>query len=124
MISTQKIFPSGNQPPTDYDRPAEFAAIIREKDISVAMRDDVKLAIDVYRPDAPGKFPALLAFGVHSKELQGDEYPKTFPPQPSWSSLWLGSHGGERYPIFRHSRLRPCDRPAARLLEVRRWGLA
>ena len=90
MTSLQKTFSSGSQPPTDYDRAAEFAAIIREKDIPVAMRDGVKLAVDVYRPDAPGKFPVLLAFGVHSKELQGDEYPKTFPPQPSWSSLWLG----------------------------------
>jgi len=84
------MLPSLNQPPTDYDRPPDFGNILREKDIFVAMRDGVNLAVDVYRPDAPGKFPALLAFGVHSKELQGDEYPKTFPPQPSWSSLWLG----------------------------------
>ena len=90
MTLSQKLFPSAAQPPTEYDRTAEFSSIIREKDIAVPMRDAVKLAVDVYRPDAPGRFPALLAFGVHSKELQGDEYPKVFPPQPSWSSLWLG----------------------------------
>ncbi len=32
----------------------------------------------------------LFAFGVHSKELQGNELPQSFPPQPSWSTLWLG----------------------------------
>ena len=54
------------------------------------MRDGVKVVVDVYRPDAPGRFPVLFAFGVHSKELQGDELPRNFPPQPSWSTLWLG----------------------------------
>ena len=54
------------------------------------MRDGVKVVVDVYRPDAPGRFPVLFAFGVHSKELQGDELPQNFPPQPSWSTLWLG----------------------------------
>lgn len=103
MASPQKAFPSGSQPPTAYDRPAEFDGIIREKDVAVAMRDGVHLAVDIYRPDASGKFPALLAFGVHSKELQGDEYPKHFPPQPSWSSLWLGhmEAGDTRYFVSR-----------------------
>ncbi len=67
------------------------------------MRDGVNLAVDIYRPDVSGKFPAPLAFGVHSKELQGDEYPKHFPPQPSWSSLWLGhmEAGDTRYLVTR-----------------------
>src|SRR6516164_8547773 len=82
--AAEQIFPSGHQ------RPAEHARIVCDKDIAVAMRDGVKVVVDVYRPDGPGRFPALLAFGVHSKELQGDELPRTFPPQSSWSSLWLG----------------------------------
>ncbi|WP_027520569.1 CocE/NonD family hydrolase [Bradyrhizobium sp. Ec3.3] len=90
MTAPEKMFPSGNQPPSDYDRPADFKALVCDKDVQVAMRDGVNLAVDIYRPDAPGPFPVLLAFGVHSKEFQGDEYPKTFPPQPSWSSLWMG----------------------------------
>src|SRR5215510_7382014 len=89
-FSAETLIPSGNQPPSQYDRPAEFVEFVREKDIAVAMRDGIHLAVDVYRPDAPGSFPALLAFGVHTKEMQGDEYPRSFPPQPSWSSLWLG----------------------------------
>jgi uncharacterized protein len=88
--SAEELFPSGHQPPSDYQRPAEHARIVCDKDIAVPMRDGVNVAVDVYRPDAPGHFPVLLAFGVHSKELQGNEYPHTFPPQPSWSSLWLG----------------------------------
>jgi predicted acyl esterase len=82
-------FVSGSEPPSDYDRPAEYA-IVADRDVPVAMRDGVTLKIDVYRPDAPGRFPVLFAFGVHSKELQGHELPKAFPPQPSWSTLWLG----------------------------------
>ncbi|MBN2033396.1 MAG: CocE/NonD family hydrolase [Deltaproteobacteria bacterium] len=42
-----------------------------EKDIMVAMRDGVRLATDVYRPDVEGeKFPALLAFGMWGKDAQ------------------------------------------------------
>ena len=35
--------------------------MIEERDISVAMRDGTRLAVDVYRPDAPGKYPVLYA---------------------------------------------------------------
>jgi predicted acyl esterase len=42
-----------------------------EKDIMVPMRDGVRLAADVYRPDIEGeKFPALLAFGFWGKDAQ------------------------------------------------------
>jgi len=34
--------------------------IIEELDVKVTMRDGVKLSTNIYRPDAPGKFPALL----------------------------------------------------------------
>lgn len=82
-------FVSGSEPPSDYDREAQYS-IAADKDVAVAMRDGVTLKIDVYRPDAAGRFPVLFAFGVHSKELQGHELPQSFPPQPSWSTLWLG----------------------------------
>jgi len=35
--------------------------MIEERDISVAMRDGRRLAVDVYRPDAPGRHPVLYA---------------------------------------------------------------
>ena len=35
--------------------------MIEERDIIVAMRDGTRLAVDVYRPDEPGKYPVLYA---------------------------------------------------------------
>lgn len=44
--------------------------IKEERDRLVAMRDGVRLACDVFRPDAPGKFPALLSCSLYGKEVQ------------------------------------------------------
>jgi putative CocE/NonD family hydrolase len=41
-----------------------------EKNVYAPMRDGVRLTVDVYRPDAPGKFPALLAISTYGKETQ------------------------------------------------------
>jgi len=41
-----------------------------EKNIFVPMRDGIRLAGDIYRPDADGKFPALLAVSPYGKEVQ------------------------------------------------------
>ena len=40
--------------------------MIEQRDISVAMRDGTRLAVDVYRPDAPGKYPVLYASALHN----------------------------------------------------------
>jgi predicted acyl esterase len=59
-----------------------------EKNVFVPARDGVRLAVNVYRPDAPGKFPALLAIGGYGKELQ-ELY---ISPQPlNKSALWDGN---------------------------------
>ena len=34
------------------------------------MRDGIRLAVDVYRPDAEGKFPALLAMSGYGKDCR------------------------------------------------------
>ncbi len=81
---------SAQQPGSDYERPPQVEHIICDRDIAVPMRDGIKLVIDVYRPAAAGAYPVLLAFGGHSKEIQGPEIPEEFPPQPAWSSLWVG----------------------------------
>jgi len=47
-----------------------------ENDVYVKMRDGVGVAIDVYRPDAEGKFPALLAMCPYSKDVQALKYPR------------------------------------------------
>ena len=59
-----------------------------EKDIFVKVRDGIHLALDIYRPDAKGKFPALLAYSPYGKELQ--TLTLTFPPQARPSPLWDG----------------------------------
>lgn len=59
-----------------------------EKNVYITMRDGVRLAVDIFRPDAKGKFPALLALSPYGKELQG----LLLPPQPlDKSALWDGN---------------------------------
>ena len=40
-----------------------------EKDVYVRMRDGVQVCVDIYRPDDPGPFPALLASSPYQKDL-------------------------------------------------------
>jgi len=40
-----------------------------EKDVYVKMRDGIRVAVDVYRPDAQGKFPAIYASSPYQKNL-------------------------------------------------------
>ncbi len=44
--------------------------VIEEKNVMVEMRDGVRLATDIYRPDAEGAFPALLVRTPYNKEAQ------------------------------------------------------
>lgn len=41
-----------------------------ERDVYIKMRDGVPLCVDIYRPDAEGKFPGLLAMGPYGKTTQ------------------------------------------------------
>jgi len=59
-----------------------------ERNISVAMRDGVHLSINVFHPDARGKFPALIAMSGYCKE----EMELLMPPQPlNRSAVWDGN---------------------------------
>lgn len=58
-----------HNPSPFFDRPPEYTGMIEERDVMVPMRDGVRIAVGIYRPDAPGKFPALLAFALHNKDL-------------------------------------------------------
>lgn len=51
-----------------------------EEDIWVPMRDGVKLAVDVYRPDAPGKFPALVSWSWYGKDSEKLETNPKYQP--------------------------------------------
>ena len=60
-----------------------------EEDVWVTMRDGVRLAVDIYRPKAEGKFPALLSFSEYGKEQQ------KLPTDPAWQPLdALRGNGG------------------------------
>jgi putative CocE/NonD family hydrolase len=84
------LSPSGDRLPVSYDREPTYQGMIAEKDIAVPMRDGVNLSVDIYRPDTTEKLPALLAFSIYNKDLQGPDVAKALPPQPAWSSLWAG----------------------------------
>lgn len=90
MTARRPLIESSDSPPCGYARAAEHESMISEKNVAVPMRDGVGIAIDVYRPDAPGKFPALLAFAIYNKDLQGPDFNESLPPQPAWSPLWAG----------------------------------
>ncbi|MFL6928741.1 MAG: CocE/NonD family hydrolase [Xanthobacteraceae bacterium] len=88
--SSKTLFMSGESPPADYDRAPIYDKMIRERDVTVPMRDGVKLCVDIYRPDATQKLPALLAFAIYNKDFQGPDMAEALPPQPAWTPLWTG----------------------------------
>ncbi|MFC1910032.1 CocE/NonD family hydrolase [Chloroflexota bacterium] len=92
-----------DSPPPGYQSPPLFDSIIDERDVMVAMGDGVRLCVDIYRPDAPGKFPALLSIAPHNKELQTPEVAEAAPPQPAWAAMWMGpiEAGDTRYLVSR-----------------------
>jgi len=55
------------------DEPSDFLRlgddIVLEKDVMVRMHDGVSVAVDVYRPAASGKYPALFATSPYRKDL-------------------------------------------------------
>jgi putative CocE/NonD family hydrolase len=77
---------SNNKPRTEKGSQPVYKVRV-EKDVYVKMRDGIRLAFDIYRPDATGKFPALLAMSPYSKEIQA----LTITPQRRDSLLWYGA---------------------------------
>jgi predicted acyl esterase len=76
--------------PPGYDRAPQYAGMVVERDVYVTTRDGVRLCIDVYRPDTDEPLPALLAFAIYNKDIQGPAMAEAIPPQPAWSPLWSG----------------------------------
>ena len=88
--TSRPLLQSAENPGSSYDRAPTISSIARDMDVMVPMRDGIKICVDVYRPDAPGKFPALLAFAIYNKDFQGPDMAAALPPQPAWSTLWTG----------------------------------
>ena len=54
--------------PTDRLSKPEYGVIV-ERDVMITMRDGTLIAANIYRPDSPGKFPALHAADSYQKDL-------------------------------------------------------
>lgn len=50
-----------------------------EEDVLMTLSDGTRLCVDVYRPDAEGSFPALIAWSAYSKSMQAIKR-GTIPP--------------------------------------------
>jgi len=57
--------------------------IVLEREVKVPVREGFRIDIDVVRPDAAGKFPAIVSLSPYSKEYQLDR-------------VWPGVYGGRR----------------------------
>ena len=64
---------------------------IREPNVMVPMRDGVRLATDVVRPDAPGRFPVLINRGPYGKDsyLDNPDHSIWFFPRHGYVQLDL-----------------------------------
>ena len=81
--------------------------VIRERNVMVPMRDGVRLATDVYRPDSPGRFPVLVTRGPYGKDGYADnqEHSIWFFPQRGYAVVSQDCRGrfeseGEYNPLF------------------------
>jgi len=62
-----------------------------EKDVMIPMRDGIKIAADIYRPETEGKFPTVLSFGSWGKDIC--ETVMWLPPQQYQpdTPFWAGN---------------------------------
>jgi predicted acyl esterase len=103
MNKETKPLGSYDSPPPHYQSQPLYDKMTWDRDVMVPMRDGVHICVDVYRPEAQGKFPAILAFAPHNKDLQTPDIADALPPQPAWSHLWQGAMeaGDTKYLVSR-----------------------
>lgn len=58
-------------------RPKLLPGIKLEENVYVTMRDGIKIAVDIYRPEAEARYPGLLSMSPYFKEIQ------LYPPEIS-----------------------------------------
>ena len=75
-------------------------AMKEERDVFVSMRDGVRVAVDIFRPDADGKFPALLGMSPYGKGIQTlpianqpDHSPIHHTPTEAGNPAYFTAHG-------------------------------
>jgi uncharacterized protein len=64
-----------NEPPEPPELSEAKYGIVVERNIYMRASDGLEVAVDIYRPDVEGQFPALLAMSNYTKELQGTDSP-------------------------------------------------
>ncbi|MFM9966818.1 MAG: CocE/NonD family hydrolase [Burkholderiales bacterium] len=70
--------------------------MIIDKDVEIPMRDGAKLVANVYRPDAPEKFPALTACGPYGKDVHlKDNFPLTYAHVEKYQPEILANSSGK-----------------------------
>ena len=84
---------------------------IREPNVMVPMRDGVRLATDVVRPDAPGRFPVLINRGPYGKDsyLDNPDHSIWFFPRHGYVLLSQDVRGrfaseGDYNPLFQEAQ--------------------
>ncbi len=50
--------------------PPKLKRVKLEQNVYVPMRDDIQLALDIYRPEKAGRYPVLLSMSPYMKEVQ------------------------------------------------------
>jgi predicted acyl esterase len=60
---------AGQSGPLQFDVLACRVPMITEKTSMITMRDGVRVAVDIYRPEGPGPFPTLFAVSPYNKDL-------------------------------------------------------
>jgi uncharacterized protein len=77
----------------DFHRPAVEGVTV-DRDVMVAMRDGVRLAVDVYRPsELERAYPALLAIAAYQKDLAGLPAVPTYPNRETGPIEWYVKRG-------------------------------
>lgn len=74
---------------------APVAGVAVDRDVMVAMRDGVRIAVDVYRPEEIGAetYPALLAASPYQKDLAGLPAVPTYPTRETGPIEWYVQRG-------------------------------
>ena len=85
--------------------------VIREPNVMVPMRDGVRLATDVVRPDTPGRFPVIINRGPYGKNsyLDNTDHSIWFFPRKGYVLLSQDVRGrfeseGEYNPLFQEAQ--------------------
>jgi uncharacterized protein len=67
LVFTSPIPPEEGGYPGFNPRTEKTHGMVIEYDVAVPMRDGVKIYADIYRPDIPGRYPPLIAWGPYGK---------------------------------------------------------